>query len=169
MVYHAKLRKKALPRSNSDQFKLTGQSIVEGRFKAVVTHINEAALVGLTDPASLIWEKLPYSFVADWILPVGDYLSASALSRAIQGTYTYTRFSRVKVDGAVYVGSDPRRFVTFGVEPWVHDDVWLDRVVTSSLEVPFPVFKGRDKIASWTHAINSIALLINAFPRFGNR
>lgn len=29
---------------------------------------------GLTNPALLAWELLPYSFVVDWILPVGKYL-----------------------------------------------------------------------------------------------
>lgn len=29
---------------------------------------------GVTDPALLAWEALPYSFVVDWIYPVGTYL-----------------------------------------------------------------------------------------------
>jgi hypothetical protein len=28
----------------------------------------------LTNPASVAWELLPYSFVADWFVPIGDYL-----------------------------------------------------------------------------------------------
>lgn len=31
---------------------------------------------GLTNPAEVIWELVPFSFVADWFLPIGDYLSA---------------------------------------------------------------------------------------------
>lgn len=31
---------------------------------------------GLTNPALLAWELLPYSFVVDWFLPVGDWLSS---------------------------------------------------------------------------------------------
>lgn len=34
-----------------------------------------AASFGLTNPASLAWELIPFSFVADWFVPVGDYLS----------------------------------------------------------------------------------------------
>jgi hypothetical protein len=33
-----------------------------------------AAQLGLTDPLTLVWELVPFSFVADWFLPVGDYL-----------------------------------------------------------------------------------------------
>lgn len=31
--------------------------------------------VGITNPLELAWELLPWSFVADWFVPVGDYLS----------------------------------------------------------------------------------------------
>lgn len=30
---------------------------------------------GLTNPLSVVWELVPYSFVVDWFIPVGDYLS----------------------------------------------------------------------------------------------
>lgn len=31
---------------------------------------------GLTNPLSLLWDVIPYSFVIDWLLPVGDYLNS---------------------------------------------------------------------------------------------
>lgn len=31
---------------------------------------------GLLNPLEVIWELVPLSFVADWFLPIGDYLSA---------------------------------------------------------------------------------------------
>jgi hypothetical protein len=34
------------------------------------------ARLGLLNPAEVIWELVPFSFVADWFLPIGDYLSA---------------------------------------------------------------------------------------------
>lgn len=34
------------------------------------------ASVGLTNPATIAWELTPWSFVVDWMLPVGDYISA---------------------------------------------------------------------------------------------
>lgn len=36
----------------------------------------QAAALGLTNPLELAWEEIPYSFVADWFLPIGNYLSA---------------------------------------------------------------------------------------------
>ena len=37
--------------------------------------LQTAASLGLTNPASLAWELLPFSFVVDWALPIGDYFS----------------------------------------------------------------------------------------------
>lgn len=31
--------------------------------------------LGLTNPLEVAWELMPFSFVADWFLPIGDYLS----------------------------------------------------------------------------------------------
>lgn len=36
---------------------------------------NVLSRTGLSNPAHLAWELLPYSFVVDWLVPVGDYLS----------------------------------------------------------------------------------------------
>lgn len=30
--------------------------------------------LGLLNPATVVWELVPFSFVADWFLPIGDYL-----------------------------------------------------------------------------------------------
>lgn len=38
---------------------------------------------GLTNPALLAWELVPYSFVVDWFLPVGDWLSQVGYSLAL--------------------------------------------------------------------------------------
>jgi len=31
--------------------------------------------LGLTNPLELVWERVPYSFVVDWFLPIGNWLS----------------------------------------------------------------------------------------------
>ena len=37
--------------------------------------LKQATELGLTNPAELAWELLPFSFVADWFVPVGSFLS----------------------------------------------------------------------------------------------
>lgn len=40
--------------------------------------------LGLVNPLEIIWERVPYSFVVDWLLPVGNWLSA------LSGDFGYT-------------------------------------------------------------------------------
>jgi len=35
---------------------------------------HRAAINGLSNPLSVAWELVPYSFVVDWFLPIGDYI-----------------------------------------------------------------------------------------------
>lgn len=55
-----------------------------------------ASSVGATNPAALGWELIPYSFVVDWFVNVGDYLSSlDALTGVSNLSYiTVTRFRR---------------------------------------------------------------------------
>lgn len=39
--------------------------------------------LGLTNPAGILWELVPYSFVADWFIPVGDILQAASLTMSM--------------------------------------------------------------------------------------
>jgi len=49
--------------------------------------------LGLTNPASMAWAALPYSFVVDWFLPVGTMLGAlsAPIGLKYQSGYTTTR------------------------------------------------------------------------------
>lgn len=71
-----------------------------------------ASRVGLINPAEVAWEVVPWSFVVDWVAPVGDWLGAMTADtglKFISGTgsrgvkYTYT--GRTKVDGTAYYAS----------------------------------------------------------------
>lgn len=44
--------------------------------RARVNTVNAVSQLGLTNPALLAWNLLPYSFVVDWFYPVGDALEA---------------------------------------------------------------------------------------------
>lgn len=41
------------------------------------------AEVGLTNPLNLAWEVLPYSFVLDWFIPLGNYLEQLEYARGV--------------------------------------------------------------------------------------
>lgn len=59
------------------------------------------ARLGITNPALIAWELLPWSFVADWFVPVGDYLSlldATVGWNFLGGSYS----SKTEVDTTVH-------------------------------------------------------------------
>lgn len=60
------------------------------------SNIRNLNALGLINPASIAWELVPFSFVIDWFLPIGNWLeSFSALSGLthVEGTKThYTAF-----------------------------------------------------------------------------
>jgi hypothetical protein len=65
------------------------------------------AKLGLLNPALIAWELVPFSFVADWFFPVGDYLEtldASMRFYHLGGTYTQ-RLEHKQTD--VFSYSDP--------------------------------------------------------------
>lgn len=46
------------------------------RYKVDSTGLRTLSQSGITNPASVVWELIPYSFVIDWFVDVGDYLSS---------------------------------------------------------------------------------------------
>lgn len=58
-----------------------------------------AAQMGITNPLALAWELVPFSFVLDWMLPVGNYLSnfdATLGLRYVKGGVTVFRRKKVE-------------------------------------------------------------------------
>lgn len=51
---------------------------LRSRVTAIIStgSIRRASEYGVINPAVLAWELIPYSFVIDWMIPVGDYLSS---------------------------------------------------------------------------------------------
>jgi hypothetical protein len=122
----------------------------------------QASALGITNPLNTAWEELPYSFVADWFIPVGSFLSGldASLGYSFLGGSESRRYRYGKVqvskrrDGPVlehlyywyfHGGERSRR--------------GLRRSVYDSNPMPyFPTFKNP---LSMGHMANAIALLQN--------
>jgi hypothetical protein len=75
--------------------------------------------LGFTNPINLAWEVLPFSFVADWFLPIGSYLEQASAFHGLTFLDGYkTTFTREKMDSAnTYGGSVvgvPQTLINFG-------------------------------------------------------
>lgn len=128
---------------------VAGQIIAKLREKDVI------GLSGLTDPASVLWEVMPYSFVIDWFIPIGNYLAARGLAQSLTGTFVKTVTLRYKLASVTSFGSG-----YYGTSPSYHyEGGSVFRTVTTTLAVPLPESKGLEKAASWRHCANALALL----------
>lgn len=130
----------------------------QGLLIARLEEVDVAKLSGLQDPASVAWELLPYSFVADWFIPIGTYLANRGLATSLTGEYcqTITRKSiaYLELNPAVINVTRNGYNNTFKVQ--------MNRTVTGSLQVPLPQWKTLGEVLSWKRAANAIALLVTS-------
>jgi hypothetical protein len=128
---------------------------------AILSEVNVPALAGLTDPASVAWELMPYSFVADWFIPIGSYLQARSLASALTGTFVTTITERqwCRINAFKQYANQK----TVSGPQYRYHSVVTNRTVSTSLQVPLPGFKTLDKVLSWKHCANAVALLTQKF------
>lgn len=74
--------------------------------KVVVTELPSTfERLGLTDPLSVAWELVPFSFVIDWFAPIGDAIQAIHAIRAMPvSQYCETNVRQYKVHLPVHAG-----------------------------------------------------------------
>lgn len=146
-------------------------------FKGIVyfstsgSQLASAKEAGLTNPALLAWELMPWSFVVDWFIPVGTFLSNldSTLGLSFEKG-SYTTFWRAhatnnllafnRQGGSVHGSSDEvHNCIVKGSnrEIYVRRDKMLDFPANA-----LPSFKNP---FSFTHAANAIALLSQVFSK----
>lgn len=118
--------------------------------------------LGITNPLHAGYELTRLSFVLDWALPIGDYLSAwdATLGYAFHAG-SLTRFSKLTLasDAPVFVGplGDGNRHGFTSLFPYRENRYNMTRIVLSSSPLPrAPVFKDP---TSGLHVANAIALV----------
>lgn len=123
------------------------------------------AQLGLTNPLNVAWELVPFSFVVDWFIPVGAFLSSldASIGWTFKGgtlsiTTTQKSWAEVRdystsesggtaITGALTCSGKGRQFQ-------------FTRSVYSS--EPFPTMPSFKPSASGLHVANGIALLLSA-------
>jgi hypothetical protein len=123
--------------------------------------------LGLTNPLELVWEKLPYSFVVDWFLPIGNWLSTldADLGWSFK-TGCQSDFSQRKVSGSPYAKFDFSGWdgINYSVPFHASGTRFNRATLTGPPGVGLPHFKNP---FSAGHIANASSLLATAFRRNG--
>jgi len=138
---------------------------VQDQFRALLSQS------GFTNPISLLWELLPFSFVGDWALPIGPYLeSLDSWGGLVLLDGWETNFSRkiqvfqTNYDGYAYPvpRTPPNRHTT--IQGFYRSEaILLDRVkLTSFPTMDLPTLKNPFSVG---HALNGVALMVQLFKR----
>jgi hypothetical protein len=121
------------------------------------------AQTGFTNPLNLGWELLPFSFVADWFLPIGPWLETLSTFHGLRffGGYQ-TLFTKQHTESLIrFSGETPPGQFLQANGNYSRDVVLLNRVKLSAPPVSsFPSFKSPVTV---THALNALALLKSVF------
>lgn len=153
----------------------SGDFVCQSTCKYIVTFVatNELktafAVTGISNPLLVAWELVPFSFVVDWFLPVGNFIEQlTAYDGFALGKVHRVRFTKGSIDTR-YTGRTP---VTRGygyvfsgtaisvVGSYIRVEYSRDVIATPAfvpLEFKSPV--------SPIHAANSLALLAQFFGR----
>lgn len=127
--------------------------------KQIVAYIEEQnvpSMLHVLDWKTVAWELTPWSFVVDWAIPIGEYLSARGFAQEVKGTFVITQRQYLNCrDFVGTLGGTSFRFKGTSVVA-----AQYIRSVSSSLDVPTPEVKGFGQIPSWSRAANAVALLI---------
>lgn len=119
----------------------------------------ELTRLGFSNLNSLAWESIPFSFVFDWFLPIGNYLNNSdAFDNLTVVHATKTVFQKEYIEFRRTFGGAPVSGyqTSSGVTGFVTERVKVDRVLTGIPELRFPSLK--DPISK-IHILNAIALI----------
>jgi len=121
--------------------------------------------MGLCDPYSIAWELLPFSFVADWFIPIGSYIdSVSQVPLVVASRVLRTSERKRCVN--VYRNIRQTRYVNGvavaePVETTTSSSEGLEvtRALTGFPQPPAPQFKPLSQALSVGHLENALALL----------
>lgn len=140
----------------------SGPGICVGH-RTIISELSESLSVprslGLVDPLSVVWEVIPWSFVIDWCLPIGTYLSNLNSIPKLNGRFLTTDF----IEFNEHAVSTPLGVPNYA-GGWTNCRwLYLNRTLSTSLKVPIPSFISLPDAMSPKRIYNAMALAHQRF------
>lgn len=120
--------------------------------------VTDLSRFGVTNPAAIAWEILPWSFVIDWFIPIGNYIDTwdATLGFSFEKgcKTTFEKWNTMsKANGTVFLSPHTRRVNAQASKEYVR----CDRVPLASFPLPrLPTFDPR---LSFNKGVTTAALL----------
>lgn len=138
--------------------------------KSIVCYLHTDELAdesGVLDLPSILWERVPYSFVVDWWVNVGAYLSALHMARTVNGLTQFCQTSTERTTiGPITSGSV---YTITSNNGGFNRSVRQIRTISKSLVVPppsvRPILHG-DTEVRLRHTLEAISLIAQKGPAF---
>lgn len=129
-------------------------------------NVNPANVFGLLNPLQVAWELVPFSFVVDWFLPIGNAIESLSATDGLTFHSGYeSYFVEARNDWTSFgnkpYGSADNRWVPYGVLKSGKVEIQFNRSQIFNFPSPsFPAFKDW---RSLSHGASAIALLNSLF------
>lgn len=127
-----------------------------------VTALRKLDRLGLLNPVSVAWELVPFSFVVDWLVPIGDLLTALGPEPGL----IFRGGSRTDYTRATYTGkasvieTDPAKLTPGATCGGAQDSksvvVKMTRTAYERAPIPLPYYKNPFSVG---HGLNALALI----------
>jgi hypothetical protein len=119
--------------------------------------------LGLTDLAGVAWELIPFSFVADWFVPIGDWIGAQSSLTGLQFVHgSQSAFGK----NTARLGSDTwgnRTEMKLDMSPYVWFQYSRDPISGPPSTVPILKSKDFRSLFNFDKVLTSLALLNSVF------
>lgn len=154
--------------SGSGTFEVIYHIEVIGRFNVVYTQsmstLPTITSLGLTNPALIAWELLPFSFVVDWFLPIGNWISQWDATAGV--TFVRGSFSRSVTASTTELATTlPQHPGWLGAGQRITKANYFEYRRTKLFDFPVQVLPRFKDPTSLLHLANATALLVTAFSK----
>lgn len=132
------------------------------RYSVVKLKAKAVMVPTLADFWSTVWEVVPYSFVFDWVIPLGGYLESLRTVSDLQGTIVLSILQESTWDRPeIKFGTDYNQYTRLTNFDTNYVEVKMTRTVSEELAPPTPLgdLAPSSIFRNWKRAVSAVALL----------